>query len=332
MDQPMQDRALGALYGLAVGDALGMPTQSLPRPLIVQRYGVLVEDFYPGPPDHPLAAGLAAGSITDDTEQAIVLAKVLIEGHGTVDARLLAERLIDWERSMRDRGSLDLLGPSTSRALAELLDGADISVTGRLGTTNGAAMRIAPIGVATASSDLSTVVARVVQASAVTHNTDVALSGAAAVATTISAGIDGATLGEAINLGTQAAELGAQEGHWVAGADVAARTIWALDLVRGLDIPKGLSTIYRLVGTSLATQESVPAAFAVLSISAGDPWLAGRLGASVGGDCDTIAAMAGAMAGAIAGVGALPGHARDTIDRVNHLDLAGLSAALLELR
>ncbi|MDQ1691831.1 MAG: hypothetical protein QOD87_1939, partial [Pseudonocardiales bacterium] len=24
-------RALGALYGLAIGDALGMPTQSLPR-------------------------------------------------------------------------------------------------------------------------------------------------------------------------------------------------------------------------------------------------------------------------------------------------------------
>ena len=26
-----RDRALGALYGLAVGDALGMPTQALPR-------------------------------------------------------------------------------------------------------------------------------------------------------------------------------------------------------------------------------------------------------------------------------------------------------------
>ena len=50
--------------------------------------------------------------------------------------------------------------------------------------------------------------------------------------------------------------------------------------------------IYSLVGTSLATQESVPAAFAVLSAVPGDPWQACLLAASLGGDCDTIAAMA----------------------------------------
>ena len=33
------DRARGALYGLAIGDALGMPTQSLPRADIAARYG-----------------------------------------------------------------------------------------------------------------------------------------------------------------------------------------------------------------------------------------------------------------------------------------------------
>ena len=54
-------RALGALYGLAIGDALGMPTQSLSRAEIVARYGPLVTTFWPGPPDHPLAAGLPAG-------------------------------------------------------------------------------------------------------------------------------------------------------------------------------------------------------------------------------------------------------------------------------
>ena len=67
-----------------------------------------------------------------------------------------------------------------------------------------------------------------------------------------------------------------------------------------------METIATLVGTSLATQESVPAAFAVLALAGDDPWLACRLGASVGGDCDTIAAMAGAMAGACCGVDALP--------------------------
>ena len=71
----------------------------------------------------------------------------------------------------------------------------------------------------------------------------------------------------------------------------------------------------RLVGTSLATQESVPAAFAVLAASPDDPWLACRLAASLGGDCDTIAAMAGAVGGACHGAKAFPGGARRTVDR-----------------
>ena len=52
---------------------------------------------------------------------------------------------------MRARGSLDLLGPSTKRALTALLAGADIDQAGRFGVTNGAAMRITPVGIATPS-------------------------------------------------------------------------------------------------------------------------------------------------------------------------------------
>ncbi len=43
-----QDRAAGALYGLAIGDALGMPTESMPRAAIVARYGPLLDEFQPG--------------------------------------------------------------------------------------------------------------------------------------------------------------------------------------------------------------------------------------------------------------------------------------------
>ncbi|MBP5062366.1 ADP-ribosylglycohydrolase family protein, partial [Pseudomonas chlororaphis] len=35
------DHALGAFYGLALGDALGMPTQSLSRQQIKQRFGAI---------------------------------------------------------------------------------------------------------------------------------------------------------------------------------------------------------------------------------------------------------------------------------------------------
>ena len=144
----MRSRAAGALYGLAIGDALGMPTQSLPRAAVVARYGPLVSEFCPGPAGHPLASGLPAGSVTDDTEQAVLLARLVVAGEGEVDAADLARDLFAWEKSMRARGSLDLLGPSTRQALAALAAGADPAEAGRAGLTNGAAMPTGAIRIA----------------------------------------------------------------------------------------------------------------------------------------------------------------------------------------
>ncbi|GIH40902.1 ADP-ribosylglycohydrolase [Microbispora corallina] len=325
-------RAAGALYGLAIGDALGMPTQMLPRPLVVERYGPVVDGFHPAPPDHPLAAGMPAGAVTDDTEQAMLVAGLLLDGHGTADPAELARRLVAWEDSMRARGSLDLLGPSTKRAVSRVLAGASVDEAGRYGDTNGAAMRITPVGVAVPSSDLDVLVDRVVDVSKLTHNTGVALAAAAAVAAAVSAGIDGATVAEAVRAARAAAALGARRGHWVAGADVAARIAWATTLVDGLPGDEVCDRVYTLVGTSLAAQESVPAAFAILSACRDDPWRAVRLAASVGGDCDTIAAVAGAVAGACHGVAAFPAGARRLVATANALPLDETAAALLALR
>ncbi|MCC6497600.1 MAG: ADP-ribosylglycohydrolase family protein [Propionibacteriaceae bacterium] len=327
----MAERAYGALLGLAVGDALGMPTQLLSRAEILARYGPVLTGFEPAPPGHPIAAGMAAGQVTDDTEQAVILGRVLVDGGGVLDARELAARLVAWEAEMRARGSLDLLGPSTRRALAALLAGEDVETTGRNGDTNGAAMRIAPVGIATPP-DPELLVAAVVAASRVTHNTSVALAGASAVAAAVSAGVAGAGVTGAIDAAVVAARAGSKRGRWVAGADVATRIRWAVDAVAGLADAAACDLVHRLVGTSLATQESVPAAFALLSLHPEDPWLTCRLAASVGGDCDTIAAMAGAIAGACAGSQGFPAAAVRQLEAANRLDLRGLAEALLALR
>src|SRR6266571_3343468 len=136
------ERAWGALYGLAIGDALGMPTQMLSRAQIRDRWGDLLTGFEPAPPGHPIAAGRPAGASPDEA--------------------------------------------------------------GATGDTNGAAMRIAPVGIAfpvppcTPASvppctpatlgNLSMLADHVVAASRVTHNTGIALAGAAAVAAAVSAG------------------------------------------------------------------------------------------------------------------------------------------------
>ncbi len=328
----IEERALGALLGLAIGDALGMPTQLLSRDQIVRDYGPLLAGFEPAPPDHPIAAGMTAGQVTDDTEQAVILARVLIDGDGVVDPHQLATRLVAWETDMRARGSLDLLGPSTRRALADLLAGGDVATTGRTGDTNGAAMRITPVGIATPP-DTAAIVAAVEAASRVTHNTSIALAGASAVAAAVSAGVEGLGFDAAVAAALAAAAAGAQRGRWVAGADLASRIRWAIGLVVGLPDAEACDLVQRLVGTSLATQESVPAAFALWWLHPEDPWLTCRLGASVGGDCDTIAAMAGAMSGAVAGSAGFPADAVAQLEAANPgLDLAGLATSLLALR
>jgi ADP-ribosylglycohydrolase len=336
-------RARGALYGLAIGDALGMPAQMLSRAQIRDRWGDRLTGFEPAPPGHPIAAGMPAGSVTDDTEQAVLLGKLLVSGHGTIEPNEFAAALARWECDMAERGSLDLLGPSTKRAVEAVLNGTPPEEAGSAGTTNGAAMRITPVGIAVplpyarttavafTRNELSALVDQVVQASYVTHNTGIALAGAAAVAAAVSAGVGGATVAEATGMGIQAAHVGASRGHWVAGADVASRIAWAAGLITSRPRREAADLIYRLVGTSLATQESVPAAFAVLAAVPDDPWRACLLAASLGGDCDTIAALAGAVAGACHGIGAFPPEAVAVID-TQDLGLPELADDLLALR
>ena len=199
------DRARGALYGLAIGDALGMPTQLMSHQEVATCFGVL-DGFRAPPAGHPIASGLLAGSVTDDTEQALLLAEVLLAGGGHIDSDDLARRLVAWAERARERGSLDLLGPSSSAAVAALVAGGPVDEVGRAGATNGAAMRITPVGLIISSDDLDALVDLVVEASRVTHHTGVAIAGAAAVAAAVSGGIDGASVVEATPLGIRAAD------------------------------------------------------------------------------------------------------------------------------
>ncbi|MBU4213741.1 MAG: ADP-ribosylglycohydrolase family protein, partial [Actinobacteria bacterium] len=329
MTAAADQRALGALVGVALGDALGMPTQLASRAQIVARYGPVLDGLHAGPHDHPIAADLPAGSITDDTWQTLLLADLLIAGRGRLDQHAWARALLDWEDRMRAAGSLDLLGPSTRAALDALAAGVPVEETGRAGTTNGAAMRVAPVGII-APPDPGPLVDLVVEASRLTHGTSVALAGAAAVAGAVSAGVAGADLPDAVELALACAREAAGRGRWVAGADVAARIEWALRATAGLDDAALLETVTHLVGTSLATTESVPAAFAFACARPDDPWLALRLAASAGGDTDTVAAMAGALLGATHGPFAPEAVAQ--VERVNGIDLARAARGLLALR
>lgn len=334
-DQAAADRALGALTGLALGDALGMPTQSMSPTEIIEDYGH-IDGFRAAGPRQRIAAGMPAGSITDDTEQAVMLAELLIEGDGVINARLFAERLLDWERGMRAKGSLDLLGPSTKAAVERILQGASLDESGRFGATNGAAMRITPVGIAVDAADLDRFVDAVVDASAVTHNTTLGIASAAAVGAAVSVGIGGADIPAAIAHAIAAARLGETRGHWVAGGSIAARTEVAIGLLRSTAPADRPGLLRDVIGTSVASQESVVAALALVAVSEDDAdasaWSTLCLAAELGGDTDTIAAMAGAILGAVHGMSAWPAASVAELSAVNDLHLGELTHGLLRLR
>ena len=143
---PRLSRAYGAFAGLALGDALGMPTQAMSPEQIRAVYG-RVTGLVDGDASQPYAPGMPAGSVTDDTEQALLIASLLVRGRGSssghvaLDAGDFSHALLSWEDSMIERGSLDLLGPSTKAALERVRAGEDPLTVGGLGTTNGARAR-----------------------------------------------------------------------------------------------------------------------------------------------------------------------------------------------
>ena len=330
----LNDRALGAFYGLALGDALGMPTQSFSRAQIIARFGQIT-GLADAPADQPIAPNMPKGSITDDTEQAILVAQLLVDGNGHIDPNTLAQRLIAWEAVMQAKGSQDLLGPSTKRAIEMILAGHSPEESGRYGTTNGAAMRIAPVGIAADISQPDLFIKAVVQACQVTHNTSLGIASAAAVAAVISSGLNGKKLEHALNAGTEMAYIAEHHGHWVAGGRIGPRIRWARHASHECNPDNLGDLLYDVIGTSVASQESVVAAFALAQrVASGSlsSFNALCIAASIGGDTDTIAGILGAMLGACAGLEQWPQALIQQVKEVDNLQLEPLVEHLLILR
>ena len=101
------------------------------------------------------------------------------------------------------------------------------------------------------------------QSCVVTHNTTLGISSAAAVAAAVSAGLNGASLVEALEAGIAMAEAAESRGFWVAGGRIAPRIRHARELMRDCAEHEVADTIYDVIGTSVASQESVVATFAL---------------------------------------------------------------------
>lgn len=125
-------RARGCLVGLAVGDALGQPTEGLTPETVRARFGRIEDLLDP------------AAAVSDDTEYALFSARVLIDHRGAASA---ADFAAAWrERIVPQAGPFKGAGFSEMAAIDNLRRGLEPPASGRHyhAWSDGLAMRVAP--------------------------------------------------------------------------------------------------------------------------------------------------------------------------------------------
>jgi ADP-ribosyl-[dinitrogen reductase] hydrolase len=141
----ISDRAEGILFGLACGDALGRPVEFKSQQQIEAMHGRLTEMLGDG------THGKPAGTITDDTEMALCIARGLAE-NGGFDPADVASRFVEWYES----GPFDI-GLMTSESLRRIRDGESWETAGTQvwksraegsNAGNGSVMRCSPYAIA----------------------------------------------------------------------------------------------------------------------------------------------------------------------------------------
>ena len=136
----IRDRAVGALLGLAVGDAVGTTLEFKAR----ATYPALTDMVGGGP------FGLKSGQWTDDTAMALALADSL-QQDPTLDARDLMRRFVDWHQqgTYSCTGRCFDIGITTRQALARWQKTGDpmAGSTDPMSAGNGSLMRLAPVAI-----------------------------------------------------------------------------------------------------------------------------------------------------------------------------------------
>jgi ADP-ribosylglycohydrolase len=327
-DDRLLGRIHGCLAGVAVGDALGMPMAGWTPGEVGRRYGKVTTLIAPAN-DHPLHGSLPLGSITDDTQLTMAIVDMILVD-GVVSRRGMADRIVKW---VAENNLLEtrILGPSTKAAVRDLKLGRDPSETGRMGTTNGGAMKIAPIGIINVARSTVQLVDDVEETCMPTHCTGVAISASCAIAAAVAEALrPSATVATIVSASKYAARLGEKRGAQLAYPSVEKRIAMATRIAKGKAPERAAEELYDRIGADISSSDAIPTVLGLFVAGGGDPMRTIILTANMGGDTDTIGAMAGGIAGAFAGIDAFPRGILDTVERVNGLGLADKSQRLIE--
>ncbi len=264
----IRDRAVGALVGLAVGDAVGTTLEFKPKP----PHPVLTDMVGGGP------FGLKAGEWTDDTAMALALGDWLANDP-TLDPAKLASRFVRWYKDgeFSCTGTCFDIGHTTRDALDRFIEtGAPLAGSkSPQAAGNGALMRLSPVAIRYWDDRPKLVEIARLQTQT-THGAAECLGASANFAELLADVISGKSLADTLASGSAQGI----EGNWCG---------------THRDDIRGTGYVVDCLNAALwAVTRTTSFRSAVL------------LAANLGDDADTTAAVAGQLAGAIYGLSGIP--------------------------
>lgn len=117
----MKNHILGTLYGMAIGDAMGMPPELWSRKRCLN-ITVKSQIFLDGCPENIISYQYKAGQFTDDTSQALTILDSLIETDFIPNSQNIATHILEWaekEHAFKN----NILGPTSKVALKLFQEG-----------------------------------------------------------------------------------------------------------------------------------------------------------------------------------------------------------------
>jgi len=291
---PLRERFRGCMLGLALGDALGVPFEG--------RREVRGDQVWRAAEERPLLR------YTDDTHMAIGVAESLIKC-GRFEGRHMAETFARNFKEEPWRG----YGPGPPRVFEKIEAGVPwdraaetIYPGGSFG--NGAAMRVAPLGLYYCR-DFKLLPEAAAQQSKITHTHPLGIEGAVLQAFAVALA---ALHGPIPSAGELLARL-----RTLTGEEIYRSKLEEMESLLGE--PRASAVALRL-GNGIEAFNSVPAAICCFLRHPGSFAEAVVEAVSLGGDTDTIAAMAGAIAGASLGVEKIPRGWLAKLENKDYLD------------
>jgi ADP-ribosylglycohydrolase len=323
------DRFRGSILGLAVGDALGHPTEFVSNLGAIRArwppYGVT--GFEPSG-RHP------AGTFTDDTQMALAVARALCRvGHRDLDTLMTVagEEFVAWSRSPENNrapGGTCLAG---CRNLARAVPWREAGVRGSKGC--GAAMRAAPVGLYHAQ-DLDALVRVAAAQSALTHAHPTGVASGVAAAAPVAFALREGTLEGVFPF--IAACLDRLTPAMLLDVGCDPRLVESIGLTEMRDALRRAESVAdteaddvcALLGGAWVGEEAVAAALWCVLRAGGEFSATVLRAANSSGDSDSIACVAGSIAGALRGVEGIPPVWRGQVEKAPVLD--GIARALYE--